>query len=191
MNQDTFNLNGKIYSSNNNLLLSIINDLQQVINKTNDNLIVKTIRDIITKLNFIINENRKNTQLIMDQFTLLHQKIDKLNINNINNQVLNCLNGRYVGQVVNRLREGKGIYYVNNGDRYEGEWRNDKRDGKGIEYFHDGDIYEGEWRNGLREGKGIYYYHNGDRRMGDYYNGKPIGKHVTLTKNGEVKINNY
>ena len=27
MYQDTFNLNGKIYSSNNHLLLSIINDL--------------------------------------------------------------------------------------------------------------------------------------------------------------------
>ena len=47
MNQDTFHLNGKIYSSNNNLLLSIINDLQQVINNTHDNLIIKRIGDII------------------------------------------------------------------------------------------------------------------------------------------------
>ena len=65
MNQDTFNLNGKIYSSNTNLLLSIINDLQQVINNTHDNLIIKRIGDIIIKTNFAINENKKNYQSIM------------------------------------------------------------------------------------------------------------------------------
>ena len=93
MNQDTFNLNNKVYSNNNNLLFGIINDLQQVINNTNDNLIIKRIADIITKMNFIINENRKNTQLIMNQFALLHNqnvqvqnKLDQMNKNfaNIN-----------------------------------------------------------------------------------------------------------
>ena len=83
MYQDTFNLNDKVYSNNNNLLFGIINDLQQVINNTNDNLIIKRIGDIITKMNFIINENRKNTQLIMDQIALLHQKIDELEEENI------------------------------------------------------------------------------------------------------------
>ena len=181
MNQDTFSLNNKVYSNNNNLLFGIINDLQQVINNTNDNLIIKRIGDIITKMNFIINENRKNTQLIMDQFASLqnqlaqvqnqlaqmNKKFDELKINNINNQEIRYKNGRYVGQVVNGLREGKGIIYWNDGDRYEGEWRNDKI-----------------------EGKGIYYYNNGDRSMGDYYNDKQIGKHVELTKNGEVKTYN-
>ena len=183
MNQDTFNLNNKVYSNNNNLLFGIINDLQQVINNTNDNLIIKRIGDIITKMNFIINENRKNTQLIMNQFASLqnqlaqvqnqlaqmNKKFDKLNINNINNKEIRYNDGtRYVGQVVNGLREGKGILYWNNGDRYEGDWRNDKK-----------------------EGKGIYYYHNGNREMGDYINDKRTGKQVTLTKTGEVKINNY
>ena len=74
MYQDTFSLNNKVYSNNNNLLFGIINDLQQVINNTNDNLIIKRIGDIITKMNFIINENRKNTQLIMDQIALLHNQ---------------------------------------------------------------------------------------------------------------------
>ena len=95
MYQDTFSLNNKVYSNNNNLLFGIINDLQQVINNTNDNLIIKRIGDIITKMNFIINENKKNTQLIMDQIAKLHnqnaqmqnkfdqmdKKFDKLNIN--------------------------------------------------------------------------------------------------------------
>ena len=101
MNQDTFSLNNKVYSNNNNLLFGIINDLQQVINNTNDNLIIKRIGDIITKMNFIINENRKNTQLIMSQFALLHNQnaqvqnqlaqmnknIANLNINNINKYI--------------------------------------------------------------------------------------------------------
>ena len=137
MNQDTFNLNNKVYSNNNNLLFGIINDLQQVINNTNDNLIIKRIGDIITKMNFIINENRKNTQLIMNQIALLqnqnslmqnkfdqmNKNIANLNINNINNQEIRNKNGdRYVGQVVNGLPEGKGIRYWNNGDRYEGDF---------------------------------------------------------------------
>ena len=205
MNQDTISLNNKVYSTNNNLLFGIINDLQQVINNTNDNLIIKRIGDIITKMNFIINENRKNIQLIMNQYASLqnqlaqmNKKFDKLNINNINNQEIRYNDGRrlrYVGQVVNGLREGKGIMYWNDGDIYDGEWRNGDYEGKGIYYFNKepfkGDRYEGDWRNDKREGKGIYYYNNGDREMGDYYNGMPKGKFVMLTNNGEVKINNY
>ena len=43
MYQDMNNLNNKIYSNNNNLLLEIVNDLQQNINYTRDNLIIKGI----------------------------------------------------------------------------------------------------------------------------------------------------
>ena len=40
----------------------------------------------------------------------MDKKFDKLNINNINNQEIRYNDGsRYVGQVVNGLREGKGI----------------------------------------------------------------------------------
>ena len=99
----------------------------------------------------------------------LNQKFDKLNINNnIINKEIKYDNGRYVGQVVNGLREGKGIAYFNNGNRYEGDWRNDKM-----------------------EGKGIFYFNNGEREMGDYSNDKPIGRHALLTRNGEVKTVNY
>ena len=111
--------------------------------------------------------------LIMNQFTLLQNQIQKLNqkidFNNINNQQeLEYDNGRYVGQVVNGSKEGKGIFYLNYGDRYEGDWRNDKR-----------------------EGKGIFYYNNGDREMGDYLNDNKIGIHVKLKINGEVKRKEY
>ena len=196
MDKDTFTLNNQTYSNNNNILLGIINELQQISNSSHENLTIKRISDVIIKMNFIINENKKNHESIMNQFTKLENQISqlsqKLNINNINNQQeLKGKNWRYVGQVVNGLREGKGIVYYNDGNRYEGDFRNGKREGKGIEYYNNGDRYEGDFRNGKREGKGIYYFNNGDRMMGDYYNDNPIGKHVMLTRNGEVKINNY
>ena len=149
--------------------------------------------------------------LIMNQFTLLQNQIQQLSqkidfnsfntntpkystqiTNNINNQQeLIGVNGRYVGQVVNGLPEGKGIRYWNNGDRYEGDYRNGKKEGKGIYYFNDGARYEGDFRNDNKEGKGIYYKNNGDRAMGDFYNDNQIGKHVMLTRNGEVMTFNY
>ena len=101
----------------------------------------------------------------------LNKKFDQLNINNnqLNNQIINYNNGeRYVGQIINGLREGKGTYYFNNGDRYEGDWR-----------------------NGKMEGKGIMYWISGNRDMGDYRNNQPIGKHARLSKSGEVKTNYY
>ena len=192
MDKDTFTLNNQTYSNNNNILLGIINELQQISNSSHENLTIKRISDVIIKMNFIINENRKNMGLIMNQFTLLQNQIQQLSqkidfnsfntntpkystqiTNNINNQQeLKYNNGRYVGQVVNGLPEGKGIRYWNS------------------EPFK-GDRYEGDFRNGKKEGKGIYYYHNGDRSMGDYYNDNRIGKHVMLTRNGEVMTFNY
>ena len=177
MDNDILNFNNKIYSNNNNILLQIINDLNQLMYSIHDNIIIKRISDIINKINYIVNENKKNFQLIRNDITSLEKKInkrfDKLEINNkINNQEIKYKDGRYIGEVVNGLAEGKGIFYAN------------------IEPFK-GNIYEGDFRNGLNEGKEIYYYNNGDRSMGDYYNGNPIGKHVMLTRNGEVKIINY
>ena len=140
MEQNMFNLNNKIYSNNNNLLLEIINDLNQVINNSKEDLSIKILGNVINKINYIINENKKNLQLLRNDISSLcnqiNKRFDKLEINNkINNQELKFSNGKYIGEVVNGIKEGKGIIYWNNGDRYEGEWRNDRMDGKGIYYF--------------------------------------------------------
>ena len=216
MEKNIFDLHNDIFSNNNNILFEIINDLNQLKNYTHDNIIIQRLSDIISKMNYIINENKKNLELIRNDISVLNQKFDKLSINNnINNQEIKYDYGRYVGQVINGLREGKGIMYHNNGDRYEGDfrndkaegkgiyyysksgdryegdWKNDKKEGKGIYYWKDGDRYEGDWNNDDIDGKGIHYYSNGDRSMGDYFDGEPIGKHVYLTINGEVKTENY
>jgi len=78
MEQNLFNLNDKIYSNNNNLLIEIVNDLQQLMYNSKDNLIIKVLGNIINKMNFIINENKKNLELIRNDILSLHKKFDKL-----------------------------------------------------------------------------------------------------------------
>ena len=78
MNQGMFNLNNQIYSNNNNLLLGIINDLQQIINSTQDNLAIKRIGDVIIKMNYIINENKKNTKLIINHIASLQNQLSEI-----------------------------------------------------------------------------------------------------------------
>ena len=77
MEQNIFNLNNKIYSNNNNILLEIINDLNKLINYTNDNLIIKILGNSINKMNFIINENKKNVELIRNDISSLYNKLSK------------------------------------------------------------------------------------------------------------------
>ena len=61
----------------------------------------------------------------------MNKKFDEIKFNNqINNQEMKVINGRYIGQVVNGIAEGKGIKYFDDGDRYEGDFRNDKKEGK-------------------------------------------------------------
>ena len=96
----------------------------------------------------------------------------KKNNNNLNNQEIILKNGKYVGQIVNGLIEGKGTMFWDDGDRYEGDWKNGKMEGKGIYYCNNGDRYEGDWKNDLKEGKGIMFYTNGNKVEGIWKNDK-------------------
>ena len=216
MEQFIFDLNNKAHS-NLKILQEVVDNLHKLKNYSSDNIIIKGLNDAINKLNKIINDNTKNSEFLKNNISSLCMNFDKLDINKINfqnNKELIYKEGKYIGQVVNGLAEGKGIAYFNNGDKYEGDckngkadgrgiklwnkgdkyvgyWKNDKKEEKGIYYYKNGDIYDGDWRYGIREGKGIYYYKNGDRRMGNYFNDEPIGKHVYLCKNGDVRITHF
>ena len=95
-------------------------------------------------------------------------KNNNSNHNIIANQTKIYPNGKYKGKFENRMRDGKGIFYCNNGDRYERDWK-----------------------NGIREGKGIDYYNNGDREIWDYLYGLEIEKQVSLHANGNMSSKNY
>ena len=129
------NLQNKTYSNHNNILLEIINDLKQISSDINNDLVIQRIGEIIIKMNKMINDNNKN-------FEILRVEIQNIN-NNINNQFkqlenktnqiqeINYKNGRrYVGQTLNGQPEGRGTWYVNNGDRYEGEFKQGMYNGK-------------------------------------------------------------
>ena len=204
MEQNIFNLNDKIYSYNNHLLYEIKLNLDQLMNYSNDNFSKKILQDVINKINYMMNENKKLFELIKNNEIILIKtfgKIDKIK------KQLKRDDGKYNGHVINGKAEGKGIAYFNNGDKYDGEWCNDKkegngiyyfnngaryegyfikdkRDGKGIYFYHNGDIYEGYWKNGLKEGRGIKFFHNGDRYEGEYKNDKKEGKGIMYYNNG-------
>ena len=214
MEQDKFEPNYQEYTDNNNILLEIVDDLQQLKSKSNDDLITEGLTNIINKINGIIDSNKKNLEILESlktQFSSLYQKLDELKVNT---EELIYEDGRYVGQVVNGLAEGKGIAYFNNGDQYEGEcskgkaegrgmkswangdkyegdYRNDKKECKGIYYYNNGDKYEGDWKNGKREGKGIYYYNIGDRYEGEWKDDKKDGSGIYYYHNGDRKMGDY
>ena len=56
------------------------------------------------------------------------------------------IGGKYIGQVVEGLKEGKGTRYFNNGDRYEGDFKNNLIEGKGIYYWIDCRRYEDHFK---------------------------------------------
>ena len=196
MEGDIFNLIDKIYFNKNNILFSIINELQQTINDSKENITIKRLSYIIIKMNNMINENKKNTELIRNDISKLYEQMNKqfneLKINNnifLTNQEIQYNNDRdrvrYIGQVLNGVPEGKGVIYWNNGDRYEGDWKNDNKEGKGIYYSNNGDRYEGDFKNGNKEGKGIYYYNNGNRYEGEWKNDNREGNGIMYYNDGD------
>ncbi|MCZ0901688.1 MORN motif-containing protein, partial [Microcoleus sp. HI-ES] len=54
----------------------------------------------------------------------------------------------YIGQVVNGLPSGTGVYVYSNGDRYEGQFRLGKPNGRGQFIFKDDARVEGIFRDG-------------------------------------------
>ena len=77
MEQSLFNLNNKIYSNNNNILLEIIKELNQIKSDSNENLTIQRLGNIITKMNYIINENKKNVELIRNDISSLYNQLNK------------------------------------------------------------------------------------------------------------------
>ena len=144
------NLIDKIYSNSYDSLLQIIKQLSLLMEESKEKSTIKILDDIIDSLNNITNENKTNLDLMKKNINELCNKSDQLNINN---KEIKENKGEYIGQIINGLKNGKGIYYFGNGDRYEGEWKNDRYEGKGIYYFKDGRKYEGDWKNDKKEGK--------------------------------------
>ena len=194
-------------------------DILNIYYKINDDMIhdYKTNERNFYKLvsiNNIINSNKKMIEYInnMINYMIDNNKISEIydfSFKNFYNE-----NGdKYIGNMKNNLKEGKGIIfynkddkynrnkyeglfkndkkegngklYFNNGDIYDGEFKNDLFEGNGIYYFNSGNKYDGRCKNNLREGKGTFYYKNGDRYEGDWKNDKKEGKGIYYWNNGD------
>ena len=99
----------------------------------------------------------------------------------------------YIGDFENGLKNGKGIYYYENGKiQYEGDWFENKREGEGKLYLLEGSYYIGQFKDDLFNGKGIYYYKNGRIQYeGDWYKNKREGKGKLYYKNGYYLIGQF
>ena len=214
-------INNEIFLNNNAILISVTNELKDLIKNLNNDIIIKRISNIINIMNKAINNNKKNYEKIIELIQDMNTKIEELTNKDNNNKIYikNYPEGKYEGQLVNNMREGKGkLYYIDNedymgkistgewkndlrngkgveiwkdGERFVGDFINDKREGYGVYYYAGGDRYEGNFKNNKKEGQGVYYYKNGNRQMGNFYNDNPIGKAVLLTVSNEVKTIDY
>ena len=149
--QQLYILNNQAYSNNNDILFENINKLESIINNLNNDqidIIKKEIANIIIIMRNTINENKKIFEQIKEDIKKIPDKVvQKLsnpyesenNNNNVGGDYINQTkiynNGKYIGQTINNLREGKGIFYFSNGDRYEGDFKKDLKEGKGIFYI--------------------------------------------------------
>lgn len=51
----------------------------------------------------------------------------------------------YYGEIVDNVRQGKGVMLSGENQVYEGEWMFNLKHGRGFEVFESGNIYEGEY----------------------------------------------
>ena len=62
---------------------------------------------------------------------------------------------KYIGQIKNNKRNGKGLFYYKDGSYYDGNWKDNRMHGKGSLFDCNGRLlYEGGWYMDNFHGKG-------------------------------------
>ena len=198
--QILMNIN-KLYNYNKN----IINDIDLFLNENkieNKFLIIAKLDEIMSskniKENLYTKLNKENKEIIFSTPNKpISQAITPNNVHIIEHNVSLYINeskqsnfirdytvieeklfngGKYIGEIRNEKREGKGKMLYNDGSTYEGEYKNDLRNGYGIFNIKQDNRYEGYFRDNKYDGKGTMYYINGDKYEGYWFNDKRDGK---------------
>ena len=143
----------------------ILHNLNEIRNY--NTFLLKELKDICNEKSF-----SKKFNQIMDIYNKINIKLEEKEYPG---------KGKYVGEIKNNLRNGKGEMRYSDDDiynryLYRGEWKDDLYDGYGEMYWKNSDYYEGEWKKGLKEGKGTYNFCNGDIYEGEFKNDKKEGK---------------
>ena len=185
-----------------------INEIKEIFNK------MVNILDIYYKINndtikyFNLNQrnyyNLRNLNYLKDYNKKLIKDLDNIIKSEKISEIFefaidnfyNELGGKYIGEIKNKLKEGKGILYYNKDNKnkrlkYDGEFKNDEPNGKGIMYWINGDRYEGNWKNGIMEGKGTKYFFDGSSYVGDFVKGSFEGFGIYYWSNGSRYEGNW
>ena len=148
----------EIYFSSDQVILDLVSGkiLQHLKNNSEILSYLKGTKRIINFVESIKREMPKwKTTKSSKQLNLFESEDDKNKAKTINIEN----EGRYIGEIKNGLRHGKGKMIYNNGNIYEGNWLNDLFDGKGN-YLHKkyGQNTSGDWENGyLIRGQIIFF----------------------------------
>jgi len=203
---------GELIRENNSNITKFINFLNQfaynlkTYHKIYNDMIInyekKNINyELIQSINQMDNSIVKKNLIEINNYKNLVNKINNLiefsnilfNKTSDYNETVTYENGdKYVGEIKNGLRNGKGTMYYINQDKYEGEWKNNKMEGTGTYLFHqDGSEYKGELKNDKMEGKGKFTFKNGNIYIGDCYNNKREGKGIFYYSDGNRYEGDY
>ena len=84
--------------------------------------------------------------------------------------MLRASNGlKYQGEILNNVKDRRGIAIFPDGNRYDGFWKNDMPHGFGrMIYSSSGYIYEGNWNQGQKDGQGAYKHLHGMMYEGNW-----------------------
>ncbi|GAA5168164.1 hypothetical protein [Viridibacterium curvum] len=98
---------------------------------------------------------------------------------------------RFIGNLVDGKRNGRGKFSWKSGQVYDGDWRDDRQEGLANILFPNGDRYEGEVTNGLPNGKGVRITKNGDRYEGRFSAGQPDIEGSSRDANGDRYVGQW
>ncbi|UVE18458.1 peptidase C13 [Pseudomonas sp. LS44] len=103
--------------------------------------------------------------------------------------------GRYRGEVIDGLLQGKGRLDYANGSWYEGQFKDGQLEGPGQWQGPNGERYVGDFHLGLFAGQGMLTYRNGTRYEGDFKQAQMDGEGTlvqgSVRYHGEFKDDQY
>ena len=98
---------------------------------------------------------------------------------------------KYVGEMRDGKRNGRGTLTWASGNIYVGEFKDDNINGQGTHIFTDGRKYVGEWKDNKTNGQGSYTFPDGKIIVGEFKDGNVHG-HVNYTfPDGRVYVGEF
>ena len=97
----------------------------------------------------------------------------------------------YLGEIINDVAHGQGIFTFSNGDAYVGEFLNNMFQGQGTMILSTGEVYVGEFQNDLRSGQGSNIWIDGMVYIGQYQNDLRYGQGKNISPDGEIKVGEW